>query len=419
MQAAAAKQAGGWRQWVEPWYLPYALAGASTGGLVGILLPLAATQEGGASYVGVVMAAVSAGMLSAVVWGGLADRLHAHRAIFGGGILLAAVAVALLALEPNRAVSLLLALAIGAGNAAYTTVANLLVVEAHPKAEWNLRLGWLQTFYGGGLALGLLLASPLSRVPPREGLVVTAVLAALAGAVGWWLTRALPPSAKRLAVPQQLTAPADWAHGAVEHTRRHSLSTFLSAASRTLRSRFGVFLAVVVVANVGLSGVYALFPLMMQRVFDVDPSRSSVVYSVGMWLGLTLYSPAGQLSNRYGAARVFQASVAVRMLAVSALALLGVTQLPGRDWLALLAFLPVTLGYATMSVSSTSLASELSSADEGAGMGLFNASSGLTQLVGTATGGWVAHTLGYNALSVFAAAALGAGLALALLLPKR
>jgi hypothetical protein len=41
-----------WRQWVEPWYLAYALLGATIAGLAPILLPLTVSRIGKAADVG-------------------------------------------------------------------------------------------------------------------------------------------------------------------------------------------------------------------------------------------------------------------------------------------------------------------------------------------------------------------------------
>ena len=68
-----------WRRWVEPWYLTYALQGAVIAGLLPILLPLAASHAGNAASIGLVMAGLSLGGLTAPLWGSLADRYRLHR----------------------------------------------------------------------------------------------------------------------------------------------------------------------------------------------------------------------------------------------------------------------------------------------------------------------------------------------------
>ena len=43
-----------------------------------------------------------------------------------------------------------LSLLAGAGTSAVATMASLFIVEFDPQNEWEPRLGWLQTFNGGG-----------------------------------------------------------------------------------------------------------------------------------------------------------------------------------------------------------------------------------------------------------------------------
>lgn len=69
--------------------------------------------------------------------------------------------------------------------AAANTAATLLVIDAHPREEWDSRLGALQTFYGAGQTLGLLLAGPLGHLVAIWGLGVAAGLTALAVPIAW------------------------------------------------------------------------------------------------------------------------------------------------------------------------------------------------------------------------------------------
>jgi len=81
----------------------------------------------------------------------------------------------------------------GAGTAAVATVATLFVVEFHPQKEWEPRIGWLQTFNGGGQVAGLLLAG-IFVSNFRLGLYCSA--AALLPAL-WLGARGLPVTAQR------------------------------------------------------------------------------------------------------------------------------------------------------------------------------------------------------------------------------
>src|SRR5258708_4852343 len=67
-------------------------------------------------------------------------------------------------------------LANGSGFAGAVTVANLLIVERHPRAEWNTRLGWLETALSFGQGGGLVLAAWLSGLTARNGLLIAALV---------------------------------------------------------------------------------------------------------------------------------------------------------------------------------------------------------------------------------------------------
>src|SRR5512136_3434516 len=123
-----------WQQWVETWYLAYALLGVAIAGLAPILLPLTASRTGNAANVGLVMAAFSLGGLTAPLWGGLADRYRVHRWLLVGGLLIVAIGLVAFAFTQTPTAWLALALLISIGSAAAATVANLFVVEAHPSS---------------------------------------------------------------------------------------------------------------------------------------------------------------------------------------------------------------------------------------------------------------------------------------------
>ncbi|EGQ61466.1 hypothetical protein GGI1_06867, partial [Acidithiobacillus sp. GGI-221] len=85
-----------------------------------------------------------------------------------------------------------LSLLAGAGSSAVATMASLFIVEFDPQNEWEPRLGWLQTFNGGGQVAGLLLAG-IFVSNFKLGLICSAL--ALIPAI-WLGARGLPAGAK-------------------------------------------------------------------------------------------------------------------------------------------------------------------------------------------------------------------------------
>jgi hypothetical protein len=106
-----------------------------------------------------------------------------------------------------------------------------------------------------------------------------------------------------------------------------------------------------------------------------------------------------------------QIGLSLRLFAFLGLMGLGLADFDGRQWLALLGLALVVLAWSLLSVGGTALTAHLAPIGEGAGMGIFNAT--------TALGGWVAGYWGYNTVSGLAAVGVALGFLFALLSSQR
>jgi MFS transporter, DHA1 family, tetracycline resistance protein len=405
-----------WQTWIEPWYLVYALMGLVVAGLVPVLVPLLVSQSGNAGLVGLVVAGVSLGGLSSPLWGNLADRYRSHRGLLAGGMLCSSVGLALFAFTLQPGFLILLAILQGLGSASAATVANLFVVEAHPKTEWDERIGWLQTFYGIGQVSGLILAGLLTRTNFRVGLLVAAGLSAVAALLGWLTTKTPPlqPGLEALHV----------------HSARHTEGVFsspqrlfhrpklsgLKNAWSSLCSPFGFFLLIWLVAFAGPAALFSQYPILMQKLYGVTPASSSIAFAIIAGIGLTLYTPAGQWSEHSGSLPVLRVSLGLRLFAFAGLFSLVFMPAGGViGWVALLAFAFVVWAWSLMNVSGTALAARLSTVGEGEGMGIFNATTAIAGVIGALLGGWSAGLWGYNSIVLLALLGVALGLGLSLL----
>ncbi len=399
-----------WRRWIEPWYVSYALLGATAAGLAPILLPLMVSATGSAARVGLVMAAFSLGGLAAPAWGSLADRYRLHRTLLLGGLLATGLGTLLFPFVNSLLAWTGLAFLQSLGTAAVATVANLFIVEAHPPSEWDERIGWLQTFYGGGQVAGLVLAGFLAAISLRLGLVTAAVLAALAMLTGWRSARtpAVPGSPRPL-----LRHPLRHGEWPVASPQRlyHALSwDGVRALGGSLTSPFAGFLAAWLLSFSGAAAIFALYPVWMQHAFGIGPVLSSPGFALAAAAGLLLYTPSGRWSARSGPVPVLQTGLILRLAAVISLAVLQLTRF-GLGALALGGFFVIVLAWSLLSVSSTAWAAQLSPAGEGEGLGLFNGVTALASVIGAGLGGWVASVWGYTAVLWFAALGIASGLA--------
>ena len=389
---------GTWRQWVEPWYLVYALGGIAAG-LIPIMMPLIVSKARSPALIGTVMGAYSLSGLTAPLWGGLADRFHMFRWMMIGGVGVAALGLLLFALSHTPSIWILLALAINAGAACAATVANLLVVEFHPQEEWDRRLSWLQTFFTGGQVMGLLFAAALTSVHDyRWGLALAATACALAGVVGW-LTSGAKVSRGGAGPRPVLATPVvhpEHVMSSPHHAFHFTTVNTLRGLKPLLASRFGLWMLVSTMASVGAGCFFALYPVLMRDLYSINASISSVAYAVAAALSMRFYPPAGKLSHRIGPVLTVRLGYVIRVGAFLALFGLGLAHGDGPHWLALPLFTVVAASYPPIGVGSATLTPQLSPVAAGEGIGIFNATTAIAAAIGAHLGGWLAEYVGFS-----------------------
>ncbi len=425
---AALTRAGGLRL-TEPWFAPFALLNGAALGLTPILLPVAASREG-VGHVGLVMGAFNLGAFAAPLAGTVADRYRAHRGVAVGCA--AAVAVSLwLFPVAGPAWQLVLALADGAGFAGAVTVANLLIVERRPRAEWNSRLGVLEAALSVGQGAALFLSAWLATLSVRDGLFLAAIVPAAAIPLAAILVprmAGVPESGGQRARPADGDSPAaavplikhhrlafaglvgEW--GPASPARAHYLAHRRPFSGLTaLRGPFGWMLAAWIPAYAGTAVIFALYPVLFQHAFGVAPSSSSLAFAVIVLVSLPLFPVAAAVSQRRGPARAMAGALAARVVLLAALAALAsVSRVPAV--LPLAAFAGIMFAWSFLSVASPALTGQLMPGAEGDAQGLLNASSGTAGLIGSVLGGTIAGHLGYPAALALGAGATALGLAI-------
>jgi MFS transporter, DHA1 family, tetracycline resistance protein len=390
-------------------------------GLVPILLPIVAVRHG-VGHVGLVMGAFSLGAIAAPVVGNLADRYRAYRILAAASAALCAVSLWLFPLGAS-AVQPLLGLANGAGFAGAVTVANLLVVERHPKAEWNSRLGWLETALSVGQGGGLVLAAWLSGLTARNALLIAALVPAAAIPLSVMLIPRMAGSAAAARPAAGTASPAaghhlasagqvgEWGPASPMRVRPQHQRTLadLRRAAGLLRGPFGWMLASWIPAYAGTAIIFALYPVLFSRAFGVAPRSSAVAFAVIVFLSLPLFIVAGRVSQRRGPAATLAGALAARVVLLAVLAALAaVGHVPAIVPLA--AFGGVMFAWSFLSVASPGLTGQLVPGAEGDAQGALNAASGLAGLGGSVVGGFVASLWGYPAALGIGAGAVLAGL---------
>ncbi len=398
-----------WFAWIEPWYLSYALLGATIAGFVPILIPLMISTVSTATIIGLVIALSNLGGLTAPWVGVLADRYHWHRQFLVGGFLLTTIGAAGFSFTSNLALWLILALFIGVGAAASSTVANLFIVERHPKAEWDVRIGWLQTFYAGGQVAGLLLAGSFSHNLLQIGLWVAASCTALGFFWSFSTTRGF---GRLEANHPSLPNPAkqgEWSAISPQRMYHYPNLALVKRLFSDLASRYTLFQVAWFLSFTGAASIFALYPVLMVNLYGLQPTVSTSVFAIAAALSLVLYNPAGYYTKRSGAAPVFSIGLIIRLLAVLIMLLTGIFQaIPG--WFALLGFIFIVFAWSLLSVSATAWVAEISPFGEGEGIGIFNGVTAVASVFGAVLGGWAAGKWGYSSVPILALIGIGSGL---------
>ena len=406
---ALAPRPAAWRTWLEPWFLSYALLGVSVAGLAPILLPLSVGRGGGVAEIGLVMGAFNLGGLSAPLWGGIADRRGLHRLLLIIGLLGTAVTLAAFPFASSLSVKLMLALSQGAGAASAATIASLFIVENHPRAEWDERIGWLQTFYGGGQVMGLLLAGVASGSDLRIGFLIAAgmtFVACLPASLMKGRQRSTPFTRPVLSHPSRH---AEFSAGSPQSFYHHLNTKALKHLYRSVGSPLVVFLIAWLISFGGIAAFFSLYPVLMKNLYGIDPTLSSIGFAVAAAAGLFIYAPAGRWSRKYGPLRVFRMALTIRLIAFLALLPNGDLSVQVRGPLALIGFAFVVVAWSLLSVTGTEITAQFSEEHEGEGLGLFNASTAVAGVLGAVVGGWSAGTWGYEFVPVLGIVGAAAG----------
>jgi MFS family permease len=382
---------------MEPWYLSYAILGCTIGGMFPILIPLLAFKRfGSACHVGLVMAAFNLGGLLAPIFGSVSDRFSIHRELLVGGLIITAIALAALSFTNTFSLWLGLALIQGIGVFMAMTVGNLFIVEIHPRAEWNERIGWLQTFNSGGQVSGMLLAAALSQISLSISLLIAAGLVALAVLPSYQTPKLSPWTAGCRPANPCDDRQHYWIQESSHLQFNHGKFNLLSNLKSVRNTPFEHFMGVWFLCVAGATAVLTLYPVMMQEVYGIGQELLSLNFAIAIGFSVFLYGVAGHLAHRFGPMRILQSFLGVRLIAFLGIFLPGVFHFGSSVQLILLSFSVVVLCWPFLIVCGTALTALIFPFGEGKGMGIFYAVLAMACITGSTLGGWLAAQWGYN-----------------------
>jgi predicted MFS family arabinose efflux permease len=369
----------------EWWMLSNFTMGAGFAAFVSLLIPPYVTEvTGKASEAGVVMAVISLAALAGPVLGGFADKYRAHRLVMTGGLFGAALAFAMYAISSESSAILALdALILGVAIAAQQALAPVFVVGAGlPKAAEAKQLTTLNLVYPIGQVVGgaLLGAAVAAGLDYSVRFWIAAGFMFVGGLITWFTSGS---AAKRIKTD---TGAAGGGQGASSSLK----SVFVSI--------FGVYLLILVLSSITNNGINSQIANIMPNVYGVDQAMTSTLISLAGLLNIGFYVVAGWWMAKSSALTVFTAGTTMRLLGSLGLALLG-----------LVAKSPVILVIAAMQVlyqgnpfsrlGQSAVAVRFATVPPGAANGWVLGASAAGSFVGSVLGGFLADSIGFNAIN--------------------
>jgi MFS family permease len=327
----------------------------------------------------------------------------------------------LILLSSSLLVLILMALILGSSLNALTTAASVWIMKSFDPSEWDERISWMMTTFQIGQVVGLVIISFLIDLTPQISFYVSIGFSSLSLLlVGRLIRVELNEHLHHLTISRrylrcqiaQLPIPSTLPHFHL------ALFTWEQLA-HIFRTRFGWLILGNVLQGVAAAFVFALFPLLYLNTFNVNPAVSSLVYGAATVITIIIFPVSGQVVERFGSVRVVQLALLIRCLCCLGLLVLALVDLPGRSLLAGLLFGIIVCAWPFIGIGFTLAIPEVATLEQGAAVGLFNASTAAANTIGAVVAGLAATATGYDSLPLFAFVVMAAAVGGLLRLPNR
>ena len=387
------------------WYLGYAFQGIVVFGTGAILMPIVVNSSGNAAKAGSVVAFFYIGQLLSPLMGTITDRTGLHRLVYLSGYVLLGLGLGFFPFAHSVWFWMLMAFVQGVGSGASNTVAAMFIVEYQPKPEWDTRIGWLQTFYGIGQCVGLVLVSYL-QARPEIGLVVSGALMIVGMALG---AKDLPASHAHRKPEQVELNRRSHKHPRSAYSMLNVYEqTAIKVVHRELQdwlSPFGLYIVGWFFVMLATWFLGVLFPLLMKEAFAMSYSSSSLYYAAGAAIGIFAYAPSGALGKKIGDSWVVTIGTLMTVVSLAGLSLFAYVKTDFNFWLVPAIYILIPIAWSPLIVGGTSWTAQLARFEEGEALGYFNAATAISSVMAAFAAGAMAHLFSYRIVIVAAAAA--------------
>ena len=385
----------------EWWMFSFIGAGAGWAAFISLLIPPYVTEStGNAADAGIVMAIISLAAVLAPVLGGFADKYRAHRLVLSLGVLGMAVGFLMYSISAEtQALYALDAIVLGVSAAAINAVGPVFVLGANlSQALETKRLTVLNLLQPVGQVLGgALMAAAVAASLGFDSRFLIAAIFMFVCAVITWFTTAAP--AKRIAPPED--KPEDEQAG-----QKKSVGL-----KQVLISGFGLYLLILILSSVGNNGINAQIANILPNVYGMDQQTTSTLISLAGLLNVGLFIVAGRWLARSGGMTVYTAANVIRLVGALGMAVVGM--MANSPILIAAAFMQILYQSNPFSrISQGVVGMRFATIPAGATSGWVIAGSAAGSFLGALIGGFLASSIGFNAINWMAAIAIGAAVLL-------
>jgi MFS family permease len=269
--------------------LPFSIVNGVVWGVGIVSLPLLA---GSPSRAGLTFSMINLGIaVGAVFWGHIVSKFKLGNLIFTGTLLSFFTWLAITLLKGSFLIPL--AFVFGTFAASIFTYASISVTNTYPKNLWDSYIAKMQAYMTFGTVMGLLISSVYNEVAVGLPFLLLAVLLYI-------------PIIKH----NNKKAEHHKLHFSILRAKHHSSELFNGYFSSRIKGKhfnnfknkplLYLYLRWIFIL-LAPAPVYAMYPLLMQKAFQVNTSTSSLIYAFSTAVGVFLFIAAGKLAKKKSA----------------------------------------------------------------------------------------------------------------------
>ncbi len=389
----------------EWWMISFVAAGAGWAAFISLLVPPFVTEStGNPADAGVVMAIISLAAVLAPVLGSFADKYRAHRLVLTLGVLGMGLGFLMYSFSAEaKAIFALDAIILGISVAAINAVGPVFILGANLSQKLEAsRLTVLNLLQPVGQVIGgaILAAAVTANLDFSARFLIAAVFMLISGIITW-ITADGP--AKRIVLQEDKPD---------EHLDEQKQSFGLK---QVLFSNFGILLFMLTLSSMGNNGVNAQIANILPNVYGMDQQTTSALISLAGLFNIFLFIVAGRWMARSGGMTVQTAAQVIRLVGALGMAVVGL----GASSQVLLAAAFMQIVYQSNPFSRLSqgvVGMRFTNIPAGATSGWVIAASAAGSFLGALVGGFLASSIGFNAINWMAAIVVGLALLLLIFL---